>query len=566
MAELADRIIDARKKERSLRTEIRKLEQQIRMLEDEISYEELKIDERVEEESSTFLEEKKEELNERFHPQIEELENAVAKLKAALEVDEVEENEELVQAKETREYLNTAAVVINRYYEELKKISSTYFIDLAYTEKMFTLKGFKKEFASLPRRVNDLEHMRVNVVQPFKYIESASKEKSNNFSIYFSSTVLSWWVAMHTPFAIAASIKRAKFLHDSAVLYHRMMHTLASLKEKSDAEIAQIFGKLLKLKNQRIRDLLASKESELESKTLEYQEEERLISFDEESLRNKLQMELASKQSKLVSLKEKLEMLESELEDVEALIEELVGERTDFLSLERDTYLLARDEREVVLPEKLLYGWFNESNMFFNLEHGLYLFNDRDTVANFIRLIVFQLRNIMEWDSVKFKVLDLLGAEFISPLMLPMTGKAKTQDITIYTLREEREQSVELMHDLLIRRKLQILQTTTNLGDYNLIQKASGSSPQAYQIIFILLTDAIKMDEKLIQLIHSGEKLGILVFIFMKEELLTVQLSKSIETYFKSFSNLSDSGVTTYLPEQYTQLLEEREADRKSRI
>ena len=73
MAELADKIIDARKKERNLRTEIRRLEQEIRMLEDEINYEELKIDDRVEEESSTFLDEKKQELNEKYHPQIEEL-------------------------------------------------------------------------------------------------------------------------------------------------------------------------------------------------------------------------------------------------------------------------------------------------------------------------------------------------------------------------------------------------------------------------------------------------------------------------------------------------------------
>lgn len=567
MAELITQILNAKSKEREYRVGIKKLSAEIEVLDEEIEYSERTLQDKLDEEKEAYLEAQYEAIKEKFAPKIEELEAEIAKLEAMLETKDVEDTEELVKARETKEYLNTAAVAINKYYEELKKVSTTYFIDLAYVEKILTMKEFEKEFKRLPKKVEQLTNLQTAVVQPFKMVDSLSEKKGSfNVGVYVTATVGSLWVLLNTPLAVRKSVKRAKLLHTEAQRYHKLMHTLASLKLKTDEEITQIFSKLLKLKSQRIQTMLESKRGELESVEFDLQDELDAVVFDEDGFMNKSNMELLGKRSKLESLKAKLQKMEEDLEQILELLERLTGERSDYLEIERESYIMAREEREVVLPTKLLYDWTPDSNSFFEMKHGLYLFAERETVASFLQMFVFQLRNIMEWGSVQFRVLDLLGAEFVAPLMLPDSGKAKAQDITISSLRDEREQLVELMHDLLVRRKTQILQTVSNLGDYNLIQKAAGSSPMPYQIIFIVLTDALKMDEKLIQLIHNGEKLGLLVFIFMNHELLTVQLAKSIETYFNSFVELSDTGISSYEPDEYRMMLEQKELDRKSRI
>lgn len=566
MAELITQILNARSKEREFKNSIKKLENEIENLEEEIEYSEKTLDEKVTAASDLYVQEQQEIVKEKYSPQIDELEEEIEKLRDMLGSKDVEDTEELVEAKETREYLNTAAIIVNRYYLELKKVSSTYFIDLAYNEKSMKMKAFKKAFESIPGRVQELEDMRVTLTQPFQFVETQAKKKTNNFSIYLSGSLMSWWVTAVTPFAVMKSVKRAKYLHSSASLYHELMHTLVDLRQKSDEEINKIFSSLLRLKSQRLQSQLDDKQEALDSVNMNLEEDLDSIAFDEDSFRSKQGMQIGANRIKLETLKGQLEKIKAALEEILDLLERLTGERSDSLELERESYLQGRDERAVVLPDKLLYDWTPDSNSYFELNHGLYLFTERDTVSSFLQMLIFQLRNIMEWGSIQFRILDLLGAEFAAPLMLPATGKAKAQDIAVSTLKEEREQLIELMHDLLVRRKTQILQTVSNLGDYNLIQKSAGSSPMPYQIIFIILTENLKMDEKLIQLIHSGEKLGLLVFIFMKDELFTLQIAKTVEPYFSSIVELSDTGLSSYDPGTYLDMLEQKEADRKSRI
>lgn len=566
MAELITQILNARSKEREFKNNIKKLESEIESLAEEIEYSEKTLDEKVASAADTYVQEQQEIVKEDYAPKVDELEDDIAKLQELLGSKNVEDTEELIEAKETREYLNGAAIMVNRYYLELKKISSTYFIDLAYNEQHMKKKAFKKAFESLNNRVQDLEAMRTNLTQPFRYVEANAKKKSTNYSIYLSATLMSWWVTALTPFALIKAVKRARYLHSSASLYHKMMHTLVTLRKKSDEEISSIFSSLLELKSQKLQKELDAKQEELDDLNSQLSQTLDLIAFDEDSFRGKQGMQIGANRIKLGTLNAQLSKFRDALEEILDLLERLTGERSDSLEQERESFLQGREERSVVLPTQLLYDWTLDSNSYFELNHGLYLFSERDTVSSFLQMFIFQLRNIMEWGSVQFRILDLLGAEFVAPLILPASGKAKAQDIAISTLKEEREQLVELMHDLLVRRKTQILQTVSNLGDYNLIQQSAGSSPMPYQIIFIILTENLKMDEKLIQLIHNGEKLGLLVFIFMKDELFTLQVAKSVEPYFNSIVELSDTGLSSYDPNTYLSILEQKEADRKSRI
>ena len=564
---VVQQIIELKKKERSLRTELGKTKLLVDDTENQIEYEEHNKQDSLDELATEYVEEKYEEIELEFEEALEKLKEEIYELESLVATNEVDETEELVKARETLEYLNTAAIIVNKYYEELKKVSTTYFIDLAYVAKSMSLKEFKREFRKLPSKIEDLKELDYEPSQPFRLVNSITEKKNSaNFAVYMLATIGSPVILFTTPLAIIRAVKRAKHLHKESQRYHQMMHALANLKSKSSEEITSIFNQLLKLKSQRIKALLEKKNEQLESLNAQIKAKQDAVKFDEADYERKYALKLMGLRSQLEAHKKKVEELEIALEDVINEIASMQSNRLDMLELERMQYLNPRDDREVVIPTQLLFKYGQDSNSMFELKPGLYLYQDIDDVGAFIQMSVFQIRNIMSWGSVQFKVLDLLGAEYVAPLMLKSDGKAKAQDIVISTLKEEREQMIELMHDLLVRRKVQILQTVPNLGDYNLIQKEAGSSPMPYQLIFIVLTDVVKMDEKLIQLIHLGEKLGLLVFIFMKEELLTLQIIKSIETYFKSFIELSSSGLSSYDPEQYRLIVEQRESDRKSHI
>lgn len=564
MAELSTQITKAKGEELKYKSEIRKLEGEIDVLQQKVDYAKGTLDDNLEAAKEEYDAAQRDLIQEKFDHQITQLEEEIEEIQSLMDSKDVEDTEELVKARDTREYLNGAAVVINNYHMELKKISTPYFIDLAYNENSMKIKTFRKVFKTIPRRIQELQDLRLTVTQPFQAIQDKTKEKGANQSIYFSSTVMSWWVTLMTPTALTKSVKRAHFLHDSAALYHELMHTLVSLGKRTDEDIAKIFSALLQLKGQKLKDQLQAKQLELEEVNDSLQAELDAIEFDGEAFRREANTKIYGENQALQALETRLETIQERLDQVQATLEGLKDERTEMLERERDSFLKSRDSREVVLPPKLLYDWNLNSNSYFSIDHGLYLYEDRETVASFIQLFMFQMRNVMEWGAIQFRILDLLGGEFAAPLMLPESGKSKAQDITISTLKEEREKVVELMHDLLVRRKTQILASAPNLGDYNLVQKASSSAPVPYQIIFIVLTDTLKMDEKLIQLIHIGEKLGLLVYIFMKDELLTIQLIKSVESYFSSIVELTDSGLSTYEPTSYRAILEEEEADRKS--
>jgi len=547
-------------------SELRRAEQQYYSSEEDIRYSEENLQSQLEVEKEEYIEQKQEEIKGEYEPKIDELESKISETKDLLNIKEVDDTEELVEAKDRREYLNTAAGLLNTYYIELKKVSSAYFIDLAYNEKKLSMKAFTKAFKTIPKRITELKNLRENLYLPFSKVESNAETKGVNFSYYLWSTVGSPMVAITAPIAFFKSLNRAKYLHESAELYHKMMHSLISLKDKTDQEVNDIFRNLLTLRNQRIIESIEAKEKELEElhKKLEHDLDQ--ITFNEEGFMRNQSFVIAGKKNALASAETLIEKLKEEIEELEAEIRSLSGERSVALQVEREYYLNSNEERSVQLPNKILYDYNSEHNAICDLKEGLYLYTEREVVGSFIQLVTFQLRNIMEWGAIQFKVLDLLGGEFVAPLMLPMSDKANAQDITISTLRDEREKTIELMHDLFRRRRTQILSVADNIGDYNLIQKSTGSSPMAYQIIFIVLDDAIKVEEKLTQLIYNGDKLGLLVFVFMKHEFLTVQLAKSIETFFPSFIELSDTGVTFYDPVEYREQLEVAESERKKGI
>lgn len=557
-----EELLDQRSK---LEKQISEAEISAQEIEEDIKFRQDTLEEQVSDARDEYLGEKHERIKEEYADKIEVLEDEIGDIKSQMESEEIDDDEELARAKETMEYLNSAAKVIERYKVELAKTSSPYFIDLAYTEKQMTIKKFRRNFSKLPKRISALKDLRTTVTQPFQFIDKVSGKKGVNHTVYLTATTLAGWVAGATPFALVTAVRRAKYLHESAELYHMMMHSLVSLQDRTDQEITSIFKALLRLKSESLQVKLNSKNSELESLNAELEEKLAEEVFDEKEFKKKTTRLLMSKQQELEVLTQNLESLEEQLVEVNEELDRLNGEREAELKQERSKYLEKREDQSVVIPTKLIYDIRLDSNVYFNLSPGLYLYEELDVVNDFLQMSIFQLRNIMEWGSIQFRVLDLLGASFASPLMLRNDGETRSQDILIYTLKEEREQVVELMHDLYTRRKDQILQEAPNLGDYNLKQKQEGSAVVPYQMIFIVLTESFTTSERLIQLIHSGHKVGLMVYVFLKSELINLQIAKTVEPYFRTVVEVSDTGLTSHTSTQYVDMLEQQEADKKLR-
>ena len=568
MAAVSDSILKIRTDLRTLNTRLRDKSEERDTLVDKIAHGKLEIDDTIKVKAEEYREEEVQKIEEKYEERIEELKESIEEIEVELNTKDVDETEDLVAARKTMEYLNTSAIIVNRFYEELKKVSTTYFIDIAYSEKQFNLAGFKKQFKTLPRIVKDLKVMNTDHIHPFSLLHAGGTSSKVNIKVYLGGFFASPYVALTFPYAVSKAISRAKRLHGYARLYHRMMHTLASLKENTDEEINRIFEGLLTLKSERLETKLAEKKLALADLQDEMNAAIEGIKFDEKKLRMAFTMELNSLETSLDKLNEEVEGIEISINELEDELSAYREQLTDELREEVARYMKGLDpeKRLVSVPEKLLYMTGLERNSFFELKPALYIHNDRNRVGMFIRTVVFQLRNIMKWGAVQYRVEDLLGAEFIVPLALPQDGKAKSQDIFIYSLADERDDLIESMHDLLLRRRTQILSKVDNISDYNILQDEAGSAILPYQFVFMVVNGALKLDQKLIQLIHTGAKVGLCFYIFILEENLNLSTVKTVETYFHDFVELTNTGMTTVSPEEYRERLERKEADKKLNI
>lgn len=565
MADLDRKMLDLTKKRRTLKQRIASLFSESQRIEEDLKLAEMDKRRKGDDAEEYYLESKQAEITENYSPAIAPIEAEIAKFKDELGNIKPDESEELKEARKAQEYLNSAAIKVHDFYSLLTNKSSSYLVDLAYNEEIMELNKFKKVFKSLDDRTKKINSFDAKEPIPFRWISKAKKNLGSiSVSIYVIGILASPAIAVTFPFAVVKSVRRARYIHESSGVYHSLMHSLASLSQKTDKEVSDIFKTLLRLKTAKLERGLRDAEEHLR-KILKLRDEEiEALSFDREAFDDDLARTEKQLELKLLTIREELETLEEQLAEVEMGLKELMQEKEGELERERNTFLYPREVREVVLPKQLLYDYDDQVNKKYTHSPGLFLYTDRQDVEDYILSTVYQLRNIMQWNTIQFRILDLLDSSFISPLELPQEDKAKSQDIHSYTLADEREEIIKVTHDLLRRRGSQILKTESNIDDYNLIQIERDSPPAPYQMLYYITNKRITMNEKLIQICYTGERVGINLTIFMKSEQVDSGYLKEIGDYFKRVVELSSSGLTSYPVEDYYGILLLKEKEKKS--
>lgn len=544
---------------------ISELTNELAQVTDDLNYATQSKKQKIDDAREIYIDAEREKVTTKYIEEFESLEEEIKGLKDQLNSKGVDETEELKEARKTQEYLNVAALKVESYHVVLQNSSSAYFIDLAYNEDVMSMNKFKKAYKTIDSRCAKITNLTEKPKAPFKWEERVREKFGNaNISIYALSVVASPLILLTLPISIRAGVKRAKYLHSSSSLYHSFMHTLFQLKDKTNNEIEIMLGSLIRLKSEALHRKLFKKEEDLTLLKDQIEKELEGVIFSEEEFVESLDRNIGMFTLKKSSIESDLAR-EKEIHDtIEERINELLRVKAEQLTVERQLYMSSREDRLVVLPTQLLYDYDQQSNKWFEPTPGLYLYRDREDVDQIIQSTMFQLRNIMQWGTLQFRVLDLFGAEFASPLRLKTDGKSKAQDINVFTLQEERDSTLELAHDLLLRRQQQVLSTASNIGDYNLLQKENGSSPLPYQLIYLITNEQVRLDEKLKQLSYGGAKVGLNTCVFMKEELVDLGFIKTVQDYFPKIVEVTNSGLTSYSPTSYrARLEEEAEAEKR---
>lgn len=545
---------------------IGELENELGKVTDDLNYATQSKKQKVDDARELYIDTEREKVTSKYAEQLDALTEEIDGLKEQINQKDIDETEELKEARKTQEYLNEAALKIESFHAVLQGASSAYLIDLAYNEEVMSMNRFKKAYKTIDSRSEKIKAFDEGSKLPFRWEESVRERFGNaNISIYLLSILASPLILLTLPLSVNAGVKRARYIHSCNQLYHSFMHTLYQLRDKTNEEIQTMLGSLIRLKSEALSRKLYKKEEELKALQEQIEGELEGVEFSEEEFVASLDKNIAMLTLRKTAIETDLEQEREKYEVVEARINELLKVKEGHLAVERQYYMTAREERLVVLPDQLLYDYDAQSNKWFDLTPGLYLYRDREDVDNLLQSSIFQLRNIMQWGTLQFRILDLFGADFASPLRLPNTGSAKAQDINIFTLQEERDSTLELAHDLLERRKQQVLAAASDIGDYNLLQKENGSSPLPYQMIYLITNEQVRLDERLKQLSYSGAKVGLNTYVFMKEELVDLNFVKTVQDYFSKIVEVTNSGLTSYSPTSYRARLEEEEEERQRR-
>jgi hypothetical protein len=566
MADIDTQLLKEIKTRRIYTKKIGELETELSKVTDDLNYATHSKKQKIDDARELYIDSEREKVTSKYAEQLDVLTEDIRDLKEQIDHKGIDETEELREARRTQEYLNEAALKIESYHSILQSSSSAYLIDLAYNEEVMSMNKFKKAYKTIDSRCDKISNLDEGSKLPFRWEESVRERFGNaNISIYLLSILASPLILLTIPVSVGASIKRAKYIHSCNALYHSFMHTLFQLRDNTNEEIQIMLGSLIRLKSEALNRKLFKKEEELNALQEQIEKELDGVEFSEEEFVASLDRNIGMLTLRKTSLEADLQQERERFEVIEARINELLKIKEGHLAIERQQYMLAREDRLVVLPEQLLYDYDAQSNKWFDLTPGLYLYRDREDVDNLLQSSIFQLRNIMQWGTLQFRILDLFGADFVSPLRLSNSGSAKAQDINVFTLQEERESTLELAHDLLERRKQQVLTAALDIGDYNILQKENGSSPLPYQMIYLITNEQVRLDERLKQLSYSGAKVGLNTYVFMKEELVDLSFVKTVQDYFSKIVEVTNSGLTSYSPTSYRAKLEEEEEERQRR-
>lgn len=494
--------------------------------------------------------------------------NKIPKAKLEKEISELEdlislksteeESEELIKAKERQAYLDKAAITLNSFKVALESASHSHFFWLGYNKKKINMSKYRKLYSVIEKRIDEVETWNDYVAKPFSSVENKEKEKGYNKINYLYSIVYSPYVLFNIIPAFFTTIRRVKLLHKYSQMYHTLMNNTIKLRLATSEQIEKLFSELIDIRQKSLNEQLMILKEKLDG--LIDKEEQAIDSIEINTSLKVIELNNLLEKYKVdvEDNKETIRTLSERIIEIKALLDKIDSEYRDKLEIERDPYIRGMDSRSVVVPEKLLFDYSSGTNNFIKFNTGLYLFEDREDVFNLIRLVIFQIRNYMKWGTYHFRIHDLLSAVEVMDMLMKSESN---NDISIYSLSEEKDQMVETLHDLYKRRIKQVMPVADNISEFNLIADTQDSSLLNYNFIFLYTEGKLTMNEQLIQLLTLGKKVGIFVMLFVHREQIDSKILIAHKAFIETTIELTDSGITQHDTKEFIEELKFEESD-----
>lgn len=505
-----------------------------------------------------------------FHDKILDLKKKNQELEAEFYSQTVDESdEEVAEIRQKTILLNQLANRLNKLHQALYDVSTPYFINLAQNNNTFSNKRYHKELKKIDVYSNHIYKLADTQVLPVIFCDKISPFVTANVAPYITGVILAPIAVFLFPIYLYKAYKRAKSLHNFSTKYFIMMNTAYKLQDAQSMELETLLESVIQTKKDTVADHLEEVKKQLEDVETKKAELIKNIEFDPIQMEKALEQAIVTMEEELFTLREQLEYNRKALMEVEAKLSTIQQNQLALDKDERDPYINPQNlNRRVEFPFRYLYKYDEHKNTFAALKSGLYIYNERSTAEDLVRSIVFQMRNYMVFSTLRIYILDLLMGMYISDMVLTnrLDVKVDSQrsDIVVDSLNSDMEARVETLHDIMTRRAISVKQIASDLSQYNRVQEAAGSASLSFELAFYFVENQVNLSEKLIQLLKVGESLGVLVFLFIQRDILTIDTVKVFEKYIPTFIEVTASGASETPPRTFREHLE-REVKSKQR-
>jgi hypothetical protein len=279
------------------------------------------------------------------------------------------------------------------------------------------------------------------------------------------------------------------------------------LSEEMDTEYHESYNELSEEANRTKLNIVETK-----------QEAHRTFVFDQSVISGRYETQLAELSrrsdvtlSEIQSKKEKINAVEDELQELKLELEQELGNlRLKYLDLSK----VGEDK---ILDTEFLVDTVNGKPVMYNFmqETALFLYDNRVSATNFMRLLISQLRirmapgnlNIALWDT------NTLGVHFNQ-----YREESEQADslFRIYSSKPAIQENIDLILDSVVKRSEIVLKQSTNITEYNQLMIELDSATEFYQFLFVLdPSDDLLSDTKLHQIMINGATVGVYPLFFI---------------------------------------------------
>jgi len=533
------------KKKKQLTEQEQKLQKDIAVLTKEVQSHMDAFDADVSLNKEKFFNETEARVTEEHENQVQELTKRINELDEKISSIHVDDTDESVrEAVEKRDYLNAAAIEVQAYYNVLLDISEEEFIELAITTKTISMQAFRKEMGKLDYYKRSLSKLES------KQLMNMDGERN----VWLQAILLGPILAVRLPFLLIKAVRRAKVLHLFSRKYYVLVETLMVLSQATNEEIVST-----------LKGVVNERKDNLYQKKVEAGE---ALSKLREEIREKINAEnekcpdfadvitdlIFDKNQELDKLNAEHNIAQEELRVVTEKLDAIMGRMiASYREIQNRFLNPSNTEKSSNMPNQLIYNFTKTSNIYFPFCDGLWIYTDRIVANKTVQSIVFQLRNYMAWGSITFQVFDVLMATFLAQMMFP-----DNCDIRVYSLKEEQQACIDVLHDVLIRRSAIVLGSHSDITQYNTYQAGIDAPTLPFEVVIIFQEAVGQLSEKLVQILSLGPKLGIIVCVFLRSDLINDSAFKIYERYVSNVILLTKSGISVEEPSIFKQRFEKK--------